>query len=59
MSDIKFAHTNIIARGWKKLVQFYIDIFECEPAYPERDLEGDWFGKVTSIPDVRVRGIHS
>jgi len=58
MSDIKFAHTNIIAE-LEKACTIYIDIFECEPAYPERDLAGDWFGKVTSIPDVRVRGINS
>ena len=40
MNDkIKFAHTNIIARDWKRLAQFYIDVF----AY-FLDLVGDPFG---------------
>ena len=55
---IKFSHTNIIARDWKKLAQFYIDVFGCEPLYPERDLSGDWIVKLTKIPGARIRGIH-
>jgi predicted enzyme related to lactoylglutathione lyase len=46
---IKFVHTNIIARDWKKLAQFYIDVFECEPLKPERDLDGEWIDKMTGI----------
>ncbi len=57
-NQIKYTHTNIIARDWKKLAQFYIDVFDCEPVYPERDLSGDWLEKLTKIPDVKIRGIH-
>ena len=57
-NEIKFVHTNIIAKDWKRLAQFYIDVFECEPVYPERDLFGDWVDKLTKIPDVKIRGIH-
>jgi predicted enzyme related to lactoylglutathione lyase len=57
-NEIKFVHTNLIAKDWKKLAQFYIDVFECEPTYPERDLSGDWIDKMTKIPDVKIRGIH-
>ncbi len=57
-NEIKFIHTNIIAKDWKKLAQFYIDVFECEPVYPERDLYGDWIDKMTKITDVKIRGIH-
>jgi predicted enzyme related to lactoylglutathione lyase len=57
-NEIKFVHTNLIAKDWKKLAQFYIDVFECVPTYPERDLSGDWIDKMTMINDVRVRGIH-
>lgn len=56
--NAKFAHTNIIARDWKKLAQFYIDVFGCEPLPPERDHKGTWIDKVTNITDVRIRGIH-
>ena len=55
---IKFAHTNLIAKDWKKLAQFYIDVFDCEPIYPEKKLSGEWIEKVTQIPDVEIKGIH-
>jgi len=55
---IKFVHTNIIAKDWKKLAQFYMDVFGCKPVYPERDLSGDWIDKLTNIPTVEIKGIH-
>jgi len=55
---IKFAHTNIIAEDWEKLSQFYIDVFGCEPVYPERDLKGEWLDQVTNLKDIHIRGIH-
>jgi predicted enzyme related to lactoylglutathione lyase len=57
-NQIKFVHTNIIANNWKKLAQFYIDVFHCEPVYPERDLLGIWLDKLTKIPNSKIRGIH-
>jgi predicted enzyme related to lactoylglutathione lyase len=57
-NEIKYVHTNLIARDWKKLAQFYIDVFACVPLYPERDLSGEWIEKMTMINDVKIRGIH-
>lgn len=54
----KYVHTNLIAKNWKKLAQFYIDVFNCEPVYPERDLSGDWVDKLTTIQNARITGIH-
>ncbi|AZO94545.1 VOC family protein [Halocella sp. SP3-1] len=56
--SIKYVHTNIIARDWKKLSQFYINVFDCKPLYPERDLSGKWIDKVTNINNVNIKGIH-
>lgn len=56
--SIKYVHTNIIARNWKKLSQFYIDVFDCKPLYPARDLSGKWIDKVTNINNVNIKGIH-
>ena len=55
---MRYAHTNIIARDWKKLAQFYIDVFDCEPTYPERDLSGEWIDRATNINNVRIKGMH-
>jgi len=56
--EIKFVHTNIIAKDWKKLAQFYIDVFGCEPVYPERNLKGEWIDQLTGIKNAQIRGIH-
>ena len=55
---IKFAHTNIITDDWQRLAKFYIDVFDCKPLYPERDLSGDWIDKATSIKNAHFKGIH-
>lgn len=56
--NIKYVHTNIVARNWRALAQFYIDVFDCKPVYPERDLAGEWIDKITNINNVKIRGIH-
>jgi predicted enzyme related to lactoylglutathione lyase len=55
---IKYVHTNIIAQDWRKLAEFYIQVFGCQPLYPERDLAGEWIDQMTTIAQVRLRGIH-
>ena len=56
--SIRYVHTNIIAKDWRKLCDFYIQVFECKPLYPERDLSGSWIEELTGIENVSVRGIH-
>ncbi len=55
---IKFAHINIVTDDWKKLAAFYINVFECKPVYPERDLKGSWLDKATNIENAHLKGIH-
>lgn len=57
-NNIRYVHTNIVAKDWKRLAQFYIDVLGCTPTYPERDLSGEWIEKATEIKDVQIRGIH-
>jgi len=57
-NTVKFVHTNIIAQNWRNLAQFYIEVFDCQPVYPERDLKGEWMDKLTNIEEVHVNGIH-
>lgn len=58
MSNIQYVHTNILAQDWIKLSQFYIDVFDCIPVYPERDMKGHWIDEMTNIEDVHIQGIH-
>lgn len=55
---IKYTHTNINAFDWKKLSQFYKDVFGCYTVGPMRDLHGDWFEKVTGVKGAAVKGEH-
>ncbi|VBB09529.1 glyoxalase/bleomycin resistance protein/dihydroxybiphenyl dioxygenase [Lucifera butyrica] len=57
-NSIKYVHTNIIAKDWKRLANFYIDVFQCTPVYPERNLKGEWLDKLTKINNVNIKGIH-
>ena len=54
----KYAHTNLIAKDWKRLAAFYHDVFECSPLLPERNLSGEWLDKATGIEQAHIRGIH-
>jgi predicted enzyme related to lactoylglutathione lyase len=54
----KYAHTNLIARDWKRLVRFYCEVFGCEPKGLERDLSAEWLEKVNAVPNAHLRGVH-
>ncbi len=55
---MRYAHTNIVAKNWKSLSQFYIDVFECKIKPPERDLSGDWLDRATGLSNARLKGVH-
>ena len=54
----KYAHTNLIAKDWKRLSTFYQDVFDCMPVPPERDLSGEWLDRATGLAQAHIRGIH-
>ena len=55
---IKYTHTNIISKDWKKLVKFYQEVLECMPAPPERDLAGTWLDEGTGVKNAHLMGMH-
>ncbi|MCP3872367.1 MAG: VOC family protein [Desulfobacteraceae bacterium] len=55
---MKYAHTNIVAKDWKALSKFYVDVFDCKVKPPERDLSGDWLDKATGLTHAHLKGIH-
>jgi len=58
MVNARFAHTNLIARDWNKLAQFYQQVFDCTTVPPERDLAGQWVEDATGVTNAKIRGIH-
>lgn len=54
----RFIHTNIIARDWKRLAEFYQQVFGCAPLPPERNLSGAWLQDATRVPGAEIRGAH-
>jgi len=55
---MRFAHTNIIARDWKRLSEFYQRVFGCMPVPPQRDLSGDWVDLFTGMKGAHIQGEH-
>ena len=55
---MKYKHTNIIARDWRKLAQFYEDVFGCVRVPPERHLSGAWLEKGTGVVGAQFSGVH-
>ncbi len=58
MSGIRYGHTNLNARDWKKLSKFYQDVFECKSLGKFRDNKGEWFERLTGLKGARAVGEH-
>lgn len=56
--NIKYVHTNLIAKDWRKLAEFYIKVLNCKPVLPERNISGDWIDDMTCISNVKIHGMH-
>ncbi len=55
---MRYAHTNIVARNWKKLSDFYINVFSCAVKPPERRLSGNWLDQATGLSKAELEGVH-
>lgn len=54
----RYVHTNLVARDWRRLVEFYVNVFGCRPVLPERHLEEDWVARATGVPSAEIHGMH-
>jgi catechol 2,3-dioxygenase-like lactoylglutathione lyase family enzyme len=57
-TGIRYAHTNLIANDWRRLQDFYVQVFGCEPVSTERDNKGPAFEALTGIIGGSIRGRH-
>ena len=55
---MRFAHTNIAAKNWKSLSEFYIKVFHCKIKPPERKLSGAWLDQATGLQTAILEGVH-
>ena len=55
---IRYAHTNLIAQDWRKMLAFYVEVFGCLPVSSERDHHGPHIDALTSMPGARICGQH-
>jgi len=58
MANIRYVHTNIVARNWNQLARFYVRALGCKRSPPARNLRGAWLDKATSLKDAHITGIH-
>ena len=54
----RYAHINIVAHDWRKLCEFYEQIFDCKPYSSERNHHGKHIDELTGMQGVRVQGRH-
>ena len=54
----KYVHTNLVARDWQHLADFYESVFGCEPLLPARDYRGDNLDAATSLEGAALQGMH-
>jgi predicted enzyme related to lactoylglutathione lyase len=55
---VRYVHTNLVARDWRRIARFYETVFGCTPVPPERDLKGKPLDDATGLPSAHIRGIH-
>jgi len=55
---MRYAHTNIAARDWKALADFYTRVFGCRVKPPKRELAGAWLDAATGLQGARLEGVH-
>ncbi len=58
MSGVRYAHINLIAKDWRRLAEFYENVFGCVPMSSERDHHGPKFEALTAQPGARAQGRH-
>jgi len=58
VNEARYAHTNLVARDWRNLADFYVRVFGCRPIPPERELSGRWLEECNAVPGARIRGQH-
>ena len=55
---MRYLHTNLIARDWRRLAEFYERVFGCTRVLPERHLSGESMERGSGVAGARIDGVH-
>ena len=55
---MRYAHTNIVSKDWKALVDFYVNVFDCKLVPPIRKQSGEWLEQGTGLMGAQLEGAH-
>lgn len=55
---MRYVHTNLVAKDWRRLATFYCEAFGCVPVPPERDFQGEALDKGVGFEGAHLTGMH-
>lgn len=58
IEGVRYVHTNLIARDWRALANFYQTLFGCVFVPPERNFSGPALEAGTGVPGASLQGVH-
>ena len=58
IANARYVHTNLVAKDWRSLARFYVEVFGCVVLSPERDYASPDLAAGTGVPNARLRGAH-
>lgn len=58
IKGVRYGHTNLIARDWRSLADWYERLFGCIPVPPERNYAGRELERGTGVTDASLTGVH-
>lgn len=53
-----YKHTNLVARDWHALAEFYEEVFQCVRVLPERNHFGEWLERGIGVAGAKLMGVH-
>ncbi len=57
-TGIRYRHTNLVARDWRRLSAFYQRALGLAPTGQTRDISAHWLARLTGIPGAHIQGEH-
>lgn len=58
IAGVRYGHTNLVARDWRRIAAFYSELFGCTPVPPERDYRSADLDRAIGLTDAHLTGVH-